>query len=133
MTEEDKKEYERLKSENVKLDKEYADRIDQCAQENKSWDLAMKETYDIRHKVWLNDKRLRQLKDPAITFGKEWKGKTYTMEEFAGMCKSGELIDNDGYGYYASDKGKSDIEIMPSDITEGIVRDDFPNVVWFNK
>ena len=42
-------------------------------------------------------------------------------------------MDSDGYGYYATESAKSDVHIMPSDVIENIIRDDFSHVIWFNK
>ena len=76
-------------------------------------------------------KRLRQ--DPIVEYGKEWKGDTYTLEEFKKMAKSKILTDEDGYGYYATESAKSDVEIYPSDVLENLIREDFSHVIWFNK
>ena len=56
-----------------------------------------------------------------------------TIEEFKNEVEGGLFIDDDGYGYYATDTTKSDIYVYPSDFTENIYRDDFTHIIWFNR
>lgn len=125
------KKYKELKDRNDELQKEYLTRQNELAKKGVRWDEMTTELRPIREEIWLNEKRIRLAKDPALSFGKKWKGKTYTLEEFSKMSKSGEITDNDGYGFYATELAKSDIEIYPSDILSEMVRTDFPNVIWF--
>ena len=125
------KEYKELKDRNEQLQKEYLTRQNELAKKGVNWEDMTNELRPIREEIWLNEKRMRLAKDPALSFGKKWKGKTYTLEEFSNMSKSGEITDNDGYGFYATELAKSDIEIYPSDVLTEMVRTDFPNVIWF--
>jgi len=125
------KKYKELKDRNDELQKEYLTRQNELAKKGVKWDEMTTELRPIREEIWLNEKRIRLAKDPALSFGKKWKGKTYTLEEFSKMSKSGKITDNDGYGFYATELAKSDIEIYPSDILTEMVRTDFPNVIWF--
>lgn len=122
--------YTNLKEKNERLLKEYLTRQNELAEDGVKWEDMTVRLRPIREEIWLNEKRMRLAKAPALTFGKKWKGKVYTLEEFSRMSRSGEITDNDGYGFYATDLGKSDIEIYPSDVLTGMVRRDFPNVIW---
>ena len=123
--------YSKLKDKNEQLQKEYLTRQNELAQKGVKWEDMTTELRPIREEIWLNEKKMRLAKDPALSFGKKWKGKTYALEEFSKMSKSGKITDNDGYGFYATELGKSDIEIYPSDVLTEMVRADFPNVIWF--
>lgn len=125
------KEYKKLKNKNEQLQKEYLTRQNELAKKGIKWEDMTTELRLIREEIWLNEKRMRLVKDPALAFGKKWKGKTYTLEEFSKMSKSGKITDKDGYGFYATELGKSDIEVYPSDVLTDMVRTDFPNVIWF--
>ena len=57
----------------------------------------------------------------------------YTIEKFIGMCKGGRFIDYDGFGVYAFEDKKSNIEIYPSDVIKGNLRTDFTHIVWYNR
>ena len=76
---------------------------------------------------------MRLKKDATVEFGKNWDGDTYTLDEFISRVNGGAFIDDDGYGYYATDNGKSDITVYPSDIKENIYRNDFTHIIWFNR
>ena len=60
-------------------------------------------------------------------------GDQFTLEEFKNEVENGLFIDDDGYGYYATETTKSDIYVYPSDFTENIYRDDFTHIIWFNR
>lgn len=125
------KEYIELKERNEELQKEYQDRQNELAKKGVRWEDMAEELRPIRREMWLNEKKMRLVKDPALMFGKKWKGEMYTLNEFVKMSKAGMITDEDGYGFYATELGKSDIEIYPSDILTEMVRMDFPNVIWF--
>ena len=42
-------------------------------------------------------------------------------------------MDTDGVGYYATDKEVSNIEASPNAFRQGIIREDFTHVCWYNK
>lgn len=123
--------YKELKNRNDDLQKEYLTRQNELAKKGVKWEDMTTELRPIREEIWLNEKKMRLAKDPALSFGKKWKGKNYTLEEFSKMSKSGKITDNDGYGFYATELAKSDIEIYPSDVLTEMVRTDFPNIIWF--
>ena len=56
-----------------------------------------------------------------------------TLKDFIENVKSGGFIDDDGFGSYVRDGKESDINIHPSDIQHGAIRDDFDSVAWYNK
>jgi len=60
-------------------------------------------------------------------------GDLMTLENFKDNVYCGGFIDSDGSGNYSTETEESDISIFPSDIKEGVYRDDFTHVVWYNK
>lgn len=107
--------------------------MDSCAKRGLPFEEYEKEAMDEVEKIYFIDKFIRKKKEPAIEYGKKWKGLKYTFNEFIRDCNNGNLADTDGIGYYATADGKSDIKIMPSDVKENIYRDDFSHVQWFEK
>ena len=83
--------------------------------------------------LYLISKHKRLLQDPIIEYGKELNGDLYTIEEFKKMVEAGILTDYDGSGLYATETSTSDVEVIPSDVTEGLIREDFSHIMWFNK
>ena len=55
-----------------------------------------------------------------------------TINEFKSYCKCGGIMDSDGFGYYATDKEVSNIEASPNAFRQGIIREDFTHVCWYN-
>ena len=124
---------EQLDREKERLKSRYNEIEDQCVHDGLSWDEFCKKAKKEREGLYFIDKYKRLKKDPIVEYGKEWKGDTYTMEEFKKMVNDGIFTDDDGYGYYATETSKSDVFIYPSDITENLIRVDFSHVIWFNK
>ena len=56
-----------------------------------------------------------------------------TINEFKSNCRYGAFMDSDGVGYYATDKEVSNIEASPNAFRQGIIREDFTHVCWYNK
>ena len=56
-----------------------------------------------------------------------------TINEFKSHCRRGTFMDTDGVGYYATDKEVSNIEASPNAFRQGIIREDFTYVCWYNK
>jgi len=79
------------------------------------------------------ENELRKLKTPKYFYNIESDDDIYTLQEFIAICKDGGFIDYDGFGVYAFEDKKTDIEIYPSDIKNGNVRNDFTHVVWYNR
>lgn len=107
--------------------------MDSCAERGLSFNEYVKEAKDEVEKIYFADKFVRKKKEPVIEYGKKWKGVKYILSDFKKECINGNLTDTDGVGYYATAEGKSDIEIMPSDVRENICRDDFSHVQWISK
>jgi predicted nuclease with TOPRIM domain len=125
------KEYIRIKKDIDNLVERKTRLFDECAKKGLSFSEYEKEATPIMEELYFLEKDLRQIQDPIMVFGKKWKGKIYTFEEFKNLVFNNELKDMDGYGYYATDNAKSDIIIRPSDIIENIYRNDFTHVIWF--
>ena len=56
-----------------------------------------------------------------------------TINEFKSNCRYGAFMATDGVGYYATDKEVSNIEASPNAFRQGIIREDFTHVCWYNK
>lgn len=83
--------------------------------------------------IWRAGMQLRKIKEDFVMKDIKKGDDHMTIEEFISCCKSGSFIDYDGSGNYATDTQESNISIYPSDITEGVYRNDFTHVVWYNK
>lgn len=55
------------------------------------------------------------------------------IDEFRAACKYNCFTSNDGFGYYATETEKSDIDASPEAFADDYVRNDFTHVVWYNK
>ena len=128
-----RKTIQELLKEEERLEARYNEIEDQCLKDGLPFSEFEKKVKDIAEDLYFIDKYKRLKQDPVVEYGKEWKGDTYTIEEFKSMARSKMLMDSDGYGYYATESAKSDVHIMPSDVIENIIRDDFSHVIWCNK
>lgn len=127
------KTYEELVKEEERLYDRYNEMSDECANEGLSYKDFCKRAKDVKEQLYFIGKYMRLKKSPTVEYGKEWKGDLYTLERFIDLVKNGGFIDDDGFGYYATDDVKSDITIYPSDIMENIYRKDFTHIIWFNR
>ncbi len=125
--------YDELLREEEKLKEKMNDIEDQCLKEGLSFSEFEKKAKKEAEGLYFIDKYKRLRAQPTIEYGKEWRGDYYTIENFKKMVQDGMLVDYDGYGYYATVNSKSDIPILPSDVTENIIRDDFTHVIWFGR
>lgn len=124
--------YRELKNECKKLQEEYDALMDESLKKGDSFEDFFNIAKPIKEKLYFCEKYKRLKQDPTVEFGKEWKGSTFTLEKFINLVNDGMFIDEDGVGYYATETGKSDIMIFPSDILEGLYRKDFTHIIWFN-
>lgn len=124
---------EELRREEKKLSAKYEDIEEECLKNGLSFSEFQEKSKDTKEGLYFISKYLRLLQDPIVEFGKEWKGDLYTLDEFEKMSRSKMLVDEDGIGFYATETSKSDVEILPSDVLEGLLRDDFTHIIWFNK
>ena len=86
---------------------------------------AMRKTYKISYYIFENEKAIEMRyisKDRDLM----------TMKEFIKCCNNGLFVDYDGFGYYATSLGMTNIIIKPSDVhTDKLL--DYSHIVWFNK
>lgn len=122
-----------LNREENKLKTRYNSIEDDCVKRGVGWNEFQELVHDEAEGLYFISKYKRLLQDPVVEYGKEWKGDTYTLEQFKNMALNKELIDEDGIGYYATESAKSDVEILPSDVIENLIREDFSHVIWFNR
>lgn len=128
-----KKNIQELLKEEERLSEKFKEIEEQCLKDGLQFSEFEKKAKDVAEGLYFIDKYKRIKRDPIVEYGKEWKGDTYTFEEFKRLAKSKMLTDDDGYGYYATESAKSDVMIYPSDVLENIIREDFSHVIWFNK
>jgi len=76
--------------------------------------------------------QLRMTKEPKLSELSTY-GHRMTLADFAETCKDGGFIDSDGFGKYVKDGQETDIEIYPSDVKNGNLREDMDTIIWFNK
>ena len=104
---------------------------DDCAKKGDDFDTMIEKTQKERLQIYFFDKERRLIKDPVISFNKTFfEAKTFTLQQFVDLVNDNVLTDNDGTGFYATEKSVSDVQIMPSDILENIYRTDFSHVIW---
>lgn len=127
------KTYEELVKDADRLEAEYNAIETQCLKDNMTFDAFCEKAHDVKEKLYFVEKYARLKQEPTITYGKEWSGRLIPIEEFKKDCATGFFTDEDGVGYYATESSKSDIKVLPSDMTEDLYRKDFPYVLWFNR
>lgn len=59
-------------------------------------------------------------------------GDLLTMKDWKSSVMTGEFIDYDGYGYYATEDKESHLVVRPSDLSKGRVDERWTHVMWFN-
>jgi hypothetical protein len=60
-------------------------------------------------------------------------GDHMTLADFIKACQCGAFINYDGHGCYATATEMSQIIIVPSDVKEERINNNFTHVVWFNR
>ena len=106
---------------------------DKYAREGLPFDEMFEKTKETRIEIKQLSQQIRKQQNPTMQFGKKWKGDLMTLDKFIEFSKNHHFKDNDGEGFYATEKGVSDIPIYPSDILDNVYRADFSHVMWFAK
>lgn len=127
------KEIKALRDQYSEKFEELADIKEKCLQEGLPYEEMVKKTLDLRKELTLIDRNIRLLKEPVVTMGKKWAGHFMLFDDFISLSLSGEMTDKDGYGFYATQTSVSNIPVYPSDIVNGIYRDDFNCVLWLDR
>lgn len=122
-----------LLREEKKLEERYNNIEEECLKEGLSFSEFQKRAQIEKEGLYFISKYKRLKQDPVVDFSTKHEGDVFTMDEFKSMAKSHMLMDSDGSGFYGTESGMSDVEIIPSDVLEGIIRDDFTHVIWFNR
>ena len=125
--------YEELCKEEDRLEEQYDEISDECAQEGLKYNEFQEKAHDVKEKLYFVSKYKRLKQVPTVEYGKTWNGDLMTMEKFKSLCTAGGFIDEDGFGRYGTETALSDIMIIPSDVTENLVRNDFTHIIWFNR
>lgn len=121
-----------LKSEYKKWEKEVETIRQKCIDDSESFETFMEKSHEMKEKMFFIDKYIRLKETPTVEFGKEWKCELVELTRFGTWCLQNGVTDTNGKGYYATITSKSDIEIKPTDVEFGIVRNDFTHVMWFD-
>lgn len=56
-----------------------------------------------------------------------------TIDEWLHAVEQGYFIDYDGYGFYATEDGMSDVLIRPSDVQYKNLQEGWTHIVWLNR
>ena len=56
-----------------------------------------------------------------------------SLDDWKACVVAGGFIDYDGYGRYVKDGRKTNIEVYPSDLKAGFIREEFDTIVWYNR
>ena len=128
-----KKNYDELTREEERLEEKYKAIEDQCLKDRLSFEEFQKKAEKEATGLYLISKYKRRIMSPIVEYGKEWKGSYYTLEQFKTLAQDKVIVDEDGVGYYATETAKSNVPILPSDVLENIIRDDFTHVIWFGR
>jgi len=78
-------------------------------------------------------RELRKIKPYKLTDSLHKHDDIMTVQDFIENCNCGGFIDYDGFGRYVKDGLESDIQVHPSDVEHGMLRDDFDHIVWYNR
>ena len=60
-------------------------------------------------------------------------GNHMTTVDFLAGCESGTFVDNDGFGYWATEDKMTHIVVYPSEVLGGTMVTNYTHVVWFTK
>lgn len=115
------------------LKEKRSDLMNECAKAGVPFEEFVNKAKDISEDLYYISREMRMKQSPTMEYGKTWKGDTYMMELFIELCKTRQLTDDDGYGYYATENAKSDVLALPSDFENDEYRKDFTHIIWFNK
>lgn len=93
-----------------------------------------KEVLDpFRKKISEAFRNYRKVKTPKFIGDVPDYGDVMLLVDFISNCECGGFIDYDGYGSYIKDGKETDIKIYTSDVKHNAVRDDFTEIVWYNR
>ena len=84
-------------------------------------------------KCAIASRNYRMVKTPNFKYDVPDYGDIMSLKTFISCCESGGFIDYDGDGEYIKDGKMSGITIKPSDIKHNAIRNDFDQIVWFNR
>ena len=125
--------YEELNNKYFSLSDKRNSLMDECAKSGLPFNEYVEKAKDLTEEIYFIRREMRLKETPIMDYGKTWKGDTYTLEKFIELCKTRQIIDDDGVGYYATDNAKSNIIACPSDFEDDEYRTDFTHIIWFNK
>jgi len=89
----------------------------------------MKPEWDKHHAL---SREKRMLMTPKYSSIPEY-GDVMSLEHFIECVHDGVFIDYDGNGNYVDGERMTNITIIPSDVLNDSVRDDFDTIIWFNR
>jgi len=120
------------------IDKEISEIYKVIAKKDKKWDF--KKPYS-EYEAYLNPEWNRMNKlDAEKRMTMPYKlqdipkyGDRMTLKDFIECVNDGGFIDFDGSGNYVIDDKMTDIDIYPSDVKRKAIRNEFTEIIWFNK
>lgn len=119
--------------------KKRQDKLDKILEEkDNNWDFSKSfDDYIEMRSYWTKELSMLNREERMIMPIKYEKLSTYgdvmSLEHFKGNVKCGGFINYDGFGLYVKDGKESNIEIYPSDIKNGSIREGFDTIIWFNR
>ena len=125
--------YEELNNKYLSLSDKKDSLMDECAKSGLPFNEYVEKAKDLTEEIYFIKREMRLKEPPIMDYGKTWKGDTYTLDKFIELCKTHQIIDDDGVGYYATDNAKSNVIACPSDFEDDEYRTDFTHIIWFNK
>jgi hypothetical protein len=89
--------------------------------------------HKTEHKIIQNLERTIRMNKPYTLSKISDFGDRMSLEHFIDNVKCGGFIDYDGFGLYVKDGQETDIHIYPSDIMNNTIRNEFTEIIWFNR
>ena len=125
--------YEELNNKYLAISEKRNFLMDECAKSGLPFNEYVEKAKELTEEIFLIRREMRLKEIPTMEYGKKWNGDTFTIEKFLDLCKTHQIIDDDGVGYYATENAKSNVIACPSDFEDDEYRKDFTHVIWFNK
>lgn len=97
------------------------------------WDEYQESMKPYSKKIGEASRNYRMVQTPVFTNDIPDFGDVMSLKKFISCCEEGGFINYDGFGEYIKDGKRSGIEIYPSDVKHNAIRNDFTEIIWFNR
>lgn len=125
--------YEELNDRYLVISEKRDSLMDECAKSGLPFNEYVEKAKELTEEIFLIRREMRLKEIPTMEYGKTWNGDIFTIEKFLNLCKTHQIVDDDGVGYYATENAKSNVIACPLDFEDDEYRKDFTHVIWFNK